>query len=70
MKELLSIILTCMFCVSEINAQELYTQYIVKAFDKDTRSQLLIDHPEYGSIIMGSGRNQTGSYDFFCVKDR
>ena len=62
------IILALTLCIFEINAQELYTQYIVKAFNESTYPQLLINHPEYGNTIIGSGRNQTGSYDFFVLK--
>ena len=54
-------------CYSVIS-QELYTQHIINAFEKGTLPQLLISHPDYGEVIIGSGREQVGPYDLFVLR--
>lgn len=54
-------------CISA-KSQELYTQHIIKAFEESTYPQLIISHPEYGNVVVGSGREKVGPYDLFVLR--
>lgn len=67
MRFYITVILSIYLCITA-NSQEIYTQHIIKAFEESTYPQLIISHPEYGNVVVGSGREKVGPYDLFVLR--